>query len=1010
MKTTSHANSQGTPRHRRGSALITTIFFATVLAILTASMLKYSASEQRGNERNRLILRAKNMSENISIYAAEQLTAKLYRLGSAPSGVSFPWSGTSRNRVYMPPDNVLTTGFTSASTGMEMRCGILSASAYTAVTDTTDPNYGLYVSTAVVPIIAKATATHPSLGSVSAYVEQDMNMALTPLFQFGIFYNMDLELFPGQNMSIIGPVHTNGRLMARGEIGGTATISFNGRVTAAEGLYADGQIKANYVKRDGSNTAGAGGSGAVNYKPTSGALVNLYGSGIWRDQKYGTSSETTTTQNQFKVFATNTYTGNVRTNVHGVTKLELPAIGTYKEANDASTPEDDRNNGRQIIEPPNPTKYDGSAWAVTTDDAESRQSKISWRAGLYIVVNPDDEVRSAVLPNEVTINVLPQSYRCWLNTINNDGTHTLTEVILPGQPSYGYNDNGTGTTTDDYMYVNNLPNKYTTATAVGSNQVLRIPQIAYANVKRYNGTSWVATDATTLPTGVGYATTGGSGSTFPAEAATSPYPADAFFFDMRRANGNKGYNSLIAGGSSRSTTNWVPRGVAKIDLDMTRFKMMVERTMSGTPGSYVATTLASTVYNVDAPASGNWSNSIYNASGTSTSTNLGVGALFAVFPTSLTLAAADPYRMYFAPANPADAAIGTNPGLFAVGSTSLVNSAAPCPWYDGIAVYIHSVDAEVRAQTSGMPNRIDSGVRLLNGRGPVVSLSSTGKTGCSIATNDAAYIIGHYNADGSVNSTATSTGNGGYSAQWPDSANEKLCAVMADAITLLSQPTFSNASSPYYQTNGWNDALSAFRVTSSSWVATWRSAAPSGSNNFDGLGTSATAIKPGALPTSSTPGTGGSTWRTKLPTVNTEFSTALLMGLVPSNHNAALAPSLTDNPPISAANAAYSGGAHNFPRLMEDWHNDMGDGATKGLYIRGSMVALFESRVAMEPYTLRTYQAPTRYWGLHNGFTTAHDLPLEPIVLSSTRVGFRELTAAEYATMKSTIEGLTALP
>ena len=42
------------------------------------------------------------------------------------------------------------------------------------------------------------------------------------------------------------------------------------------------------------------------------------------------------------------------------------------------------------------------------------------------------------------------------------------------------------------------------------------------------------------------------------------------------------------------------------------------------------------------------------------------------------------------------------------------------------------------------------------------------------------------------------------------------------------------------------------------------------------------------------PGAGGTARQTKLPTVNTEFSTALLMGLVPSNHNAT---GLTDHLP-----------------------------------------------------------------------------------------------------------------
>ena len=80
------------------------------------------------------------------------------------------------------------------------------------------------------------------------------------------------------------------------------------------------------------------------------------------------------------------------------------------------------------------------------------------------------------------------------------------------------------------------------------------------------------------------------------------------------------------------------------------------------------------------------------------------------------------------------------------------------PWFDGITVYVQSVDAEVRAQTSGTPNRIDSGVRLWNGRGPLVSLSGAtypGRTGFSFATNDAAYIVGHFNAANELAGSAT---------------------------------------------------------------------------------------------------------------------------------------------------------------------------------------------------------------------------------------------------------------
>lgn len=1007
----------------RGSALITVMLLIFVMAILTASMLRYSGTEIRGNERNRLALRAKNVAENIAIYASEQLTGKLFNLGTAPVGY-FPYSGTSTNRIYMPPDaGVLLSEFNLTSSNMEMRCAIESATAYNMVTDTTSTNFGLQVATAKVPIIAKGTATHKSLGTITAYVEQDMELALIPLFQFGIFYNMDLEFFPGQNMTIMGPVHTNGRLTARGEQGGSATVTFTDRVTAAKGLYADGQMKATYIKRPGTVSTGAGGTGGVFYSRADGAQTNLYSGSIWRDHKYGTASETPSTQNQFKTFTNlaSTYNGNVRTNAHGTDlELKLPGIGSYDEVDDPTTSGvDERDSGRQIIEPRNPKKWDGTAWTSTTDNAATEDLKLARKCGLYIIVNPDDEGRIGKLPDGSDQPMMPRSYRCWLNTISAAGVHTLREVVLPGQPSFGYFNNGTpgvaaAQMADDVMYKNMLPNRYTSYTIVGHNQVLRIPRSGRAwddadltSSNTLTATAYPINPAPAAPsTGyTGYLTAGGTGDDFPAEASATPYPAEAYFFDLRRATGNAGYTSNIAGGGARGTTNYVPRAIAKIDFDMARFKMAVNRTFFGAT--------VSNGYYVDAPTAANWANSIYRATGTAP-VNLDLGMdngnsapfSYTVFPTAANMNYLDPYKIHYAP--PIDA--GTNLPVYPADLRTLAVSAADlsAAWYDGIAIYVHSVDAEQRADGADAdtkPDRVDSGVRLINGRGTVISLATAGDTGFTFVTNDAAYIIGHFNADGSVN-TATGT----TSARYPDNANERLTAVMADAVTLLSQPIFSTAAIPYYQVNGWNDALSAFRVTNVDWSTTWRSAAPSGSNTFEGLGTNATAIRPGSLPTNSTPMTAavGGTWETKLPTVDTEFSVALLVGMVPSNHNAT---DLTDRPPRAAANAQYSGGAHNYPRLLEDWHNDMGIGINSGLYIRGSMVALFESRVAMEPWNIRCYQAPDRYWGLHENFRTAgHDLPLEPIVLSATRLGFRELSASDYAARKATIQAMPAIP
>ncbi|HVT71513.1 MAG TPA: hypothetical protein VHD61_00125 [Lacunisphaera sp.] len=1243
-------------RRHRASALITVVFLIAIMAILTASMLRYSGSEQRGNERNRLILRAKNMAENIAIYGASQLTTKLYRLASVPV-MHFPWTGTSRNRLYMPPDSVMTTAFTSPS-NCEMRAGILSVdSTYNLVTDTTDPNYGLQVRTAMVPIITKATATHTALGSVTAYTEQDMEMALTPLFQFGMFYNMDMELYPSATFSISGPVHTNNRLMAHPDAAATISITFQNRVSIAEGLYADHSLKAMPRNQAGAQNPPTLANGDIYFYNTAATPVATDlkdTSNLWRDHKYRTTTETTTTLAQFKTFATNTYGSNLRTSVHGVTKLSLPGIGTYKEQDDPSTPEDERSNGRQIIEPPNADKWvwnsstSTGAWTTNTDDSDVAGSKLSYKCGLYIVANPSTTNRTGHLPDGTTVRVLPRSYRAWLNTTDlTTGVHTIREVVLPGQPSYGYNNgpDGTAGTSDDYMYENLLPNRYILTSVCGDgqtgNQVLRIPQQDYGLATGYtlssagvigdttinvSGGSYylragevvdigsyrylvtsslssgsfkiappgliaaaasgatVTIDAAsrTVGTGSGYKTNGvlsqnataitintGSGTILPgntisfgaspaykylvvavatgsspttvyiakpglressissATAVTvdsasgnlgtgtnylinnssgysagyntmntaSPYgaiaidngsgtirpgdivavgaqqymvsivptasltqiwvaapslidaitdntpvfvdpfrasgydtslspaypadsasgtalnPGDYYFYDIRRANSNRGVVALsgTTGLYDRYDVPYVPRPIAKIDLDMIRLRMMVDRTVNS------ATT--STCLDVRNPngsgiAQATWSNSIYNPTYPSSlpSLGLGMGSSFNVFPTSSTLYAPDPFKMYYAPT----AALATtdDPTSYAVPATGLYDPSNPCPWYDGVAIYIESVDAEKRVQTTtnglGTPLRIDSGVRFLNGRGPIISLTATGVTGFTCVTNDAVYIIGDFNADGTVDTNTAHQYTNGYSATWPDSTGEYLASIMGDAVTIVSQPLWTSATGG--QTEGWNDALSALpnQASSSGW-RTGSNASSAIVGTYDGV-YATSGCYPGLFPNDSTSGSLGSTKTTKMaPTHPTEVSTALVVGIVPSNHNPT---QLTDGyvptfslpasgNPAQVGNGVNSGGANNFPRLLDNWNG-------QALWIRGSMVALFESRVAMEPFTnSRCYNAPGRFWGLHHGFSTQnHDVPLEPIVLSATRVGFRELTASEYTSMKSTIEAL----
>ena len=80
---------------------------------------------------------------------------------------------------------------------------------------------------------AKSLATFNS-DNLEANLELRFKSRLVPLFQFAAFYNKDLEILPGPNMTLSGPVHTNGSLWLYCN---SATLTIQGQVTTAGDVW-----------------------------------------------------------------------------------------------------------------------------------------------------------------------------------------------------------------------------------------------------------------------------------------------------------------------------------------------------------------------------------------------------------------------------------------------------------------------------------------------------------------------------------------------------------------------------------------------------------------------------------------------------------------------------------------------------------------------------------------------------------------------------------------------------
>ncbi len=108
----------------------------------------------------------------------------------------------------------------------------------------------------------------------------------------------------------------------------------------------------------------------------------------------------------------------------------------------------------------------------------------------------------------------------------------------------------------------------------------------------------------------------------------------------------------------------------------------------------------------------------------------------------------------------------------------------------------------------------------------------------------------------------------------------------------------------------------------------------------------------------------------------TVVAAALLTGITPTNKD---------------GSARESGGAHNLLRFLENWTTN-----SNSVFIRGSLVALFESRIADEPWRIDYYSAPTRNYGFSDLLQNGRYPPGTPRVISYRRTDYSEMTKAEY--------------
>lgn len=290
-------------RGERGVILLASLIAVVIVAALSAALFGTAQAEMQSSQNYRIKSQILHLAEAATATAEQQIIAAV------------------ANSLAVPPNGTVTLGPNVVNFTINQLGGD---------TTTVDAS-GVQTITRNYQIDSVAT-----MRGYSKTVHRVVQVGMTPIFQFAIFYDKDLELLPGPNMTLSGRVHANQDIFVG--VGGSSTLTINSDYFRAVGN----------IYRRRKDVTGSLTSGVVRIREKTSALFqpmfsqfNLAGYGIpstsgfdsdftgWDSNGDGDISDPTDWVD-FAVGALTLWKGTVQTAAHGMKRIEPPSIGSIK--------------------------------------------------------------------------------------------------------------------------------------------------------------------------------------------------------------------------------------------------------------------------------------------------------------------------------------------------------------------------------------------------------------------------------------------------------------------------------------------------------------------------------------------------------------------------------------------------------------------------------------------------------------------------------------------------------
>ncbi len=303
----------------RGFTLIAALLILVLLSGVAAGLLYMVTNESRmgGND----------LEANLAYYGAESGMEKLTAdLSALYTQYMIPTNSQIQNLVNYPPTSAMV-GWISYTPPPTITYPVDGSGNPVSSWNTVSSgsNQGLYAE--IIPMTMQVIATRPS--GASANVTRKVEIALIPVFQFGVFCGYDCSYFPGPNFSFGGRVHTNQSLF----LAAGGDLVFNDKISAYTQVVMD-ELENGHLTTTGYGGTvyvpkASGGCALNTFPPTAPNCVALPGAGtVPGDASWsgGYPGKAGGANANFPSISSGTLNGFVTNSLTGAKNMQLPFV------------------------------------------------------------------------------------------------------------------------------------------------------------------------------------------------------------------------------------------------------------------------------------------------------------------------------------------------------------------------------------------------------------------------------------------------------------------------------------------------------------------------------------------------------------------------------------------------------------------------------------------------------------------------------------------------------------